>query len=102
MIRTLFNKESKTIAGAALIVGVLSFASRIIGLVRDRILAGQFGAGNELDVYYAAFKLPDTLFSLLVIGALSASFIPLFTKYYHRVNGKKRAWRITNNGGHSD
>ncbi len=91
-----FNSESKTIAGAAMLVGVLSLVSRVVGFIRDRILAGAFGAGDVLDAYYAAFKLPDTLFSLLVLGALSASFIPLFSKYYHRVGGRSEAWRFTN------
>ncbi len=94
------NSESKTIVGAATIVGVLSFVSRIVGLIRDRILAGQFGAGDVLDVYYAAFKIPDLLFSLVVTGALSASFIPLFVKFFHRPLGKQRAWRLTNNTLH--
>lgn len=94
------NNESKTIVGAATIVGVLSFVSRMIGLVRDRILAGEFGAGDTLDVYYAAFKLPDLIFSLIVIGALSASFIPLFVKYFHKPMGKDRAWELTNNTLH--
>ena len=91
-----FNKQSKSIIGAATIVGVLSFASRIVGLVRDRILAGEFGAGEVLDAYYAAFKVPDFMFSLIVVGSLSASFIPLFTKYYTRKISRKKAWEFTN------
>lgn len=91
------NAESKTIVSAAAIVGVLSFASRVFGLIRDRVLAGEFGAGDVLDAYYAAFKLPDLTFSLIVVGALSASFIPLFTKYYYSHLNQKRAWEITNN-----
>jgi putative peptidoglycan lipid II flippase len=92
-----FNKESKTIVGAATIVGVLSFVSRIVGLIRDRILAGEFGAGDTLDVYYAAFKVPDFLFSLIVVGALSASFVPIFIDQYHKHISKKAAWEFTNN-----
>jgi len=92
-----FNNESKTIAGAAVLLGVLSLASRLVGLVRDRILSGQFGAGDTLDVYYAAFKVPDFVFNLLVVGALSASFIPLFTKALHSAEGEKEAWCFTNN-----
>lgn len=97
MILKMLHRESKTITGAAIIVGVLSFASRIVGLVRDRILAGEFGAGDVLDIYYAAFKIPDFLFSLLVIGALSASFIPLFTKHYKAIGKNVSAWKLTNN-----
>lgn len=91
-----FQKESKTIIGAATIVGVLSFASRLIGFVRDRILAGTFGAGDTLDVYYAAFKIPDMVFQLIVVGALSASFIPLFLSHYHASSKRDRAWEFTN------
>lgn len=94
------QKESKTIVSGAVIVAACSFLSRIFGLVRDRILAGQFGAGTVLDAYYAAFKVPDFLFSLIVVGSLSASFIPLFAKYYHGALGEKKAWEFTNRALH--
>ncbi|PJE76495.1 murein biosynthesis integral membrane protein MurJ [Candidatus Uhrbacteria bacterium CG10_big_fil_rev_8_21_14_0_10_48_16] len=94
------QKESKTIIGAATIVGVLSFMSRIVGFIRDRILAGAFGAGDTLDVYYAAFKIPDLLFSLIVVGALSASFIPIFLSHYNHPLGKEKAWAFANNTVH--
>lgn len=89
------HAESKTIIGAAAIVGVFSFASRLVGFVRDRLLAGEFGAGDTLDVYYAAFKIPDLLFSLVVVGALSASFIPFFTKHYFEPD-RLSAWKFAN------
>ncbi len=92
-----FHAESKSVISGAAIVALLSFASRFVGLVRDRLLAGHFGAGNTLDIYYAAFKLPDLFFSLIVVGALSASFIPLFTKYYSDEKKRARAWEVTNN-----
>ena len=66
------------IGWAAVIVGFSSFISRFLGVFRDHILAGQFGAGDELDIYYAAFRVPDLIFNLLVLGALSAGFIPIF------------------------
>ena len=91
------NKESKTIVGAAAIVGLLSFVSRIVGLVRDRILLGEFGAGDVLDAYYAAFKLPDLLFGLFVVGSLSASFIPIFSRHFHSPLRRDRAWEFTSN-----
>lgn len=91
------NGQSKTIVSGAAVVGVLSLASRLVGLVRDRLLAGMFGAGDVLDVYYAAFRLPDLLFNLIVVGALSASFIPLFTKRYGDGRKADRAWELTNN-----
>ena len=61
--------------------------SRILGVLRDRILAGKFGAGDELDIYFAAFRIPDLIYSLLVVGALTAGFIPVFTSYW---NGRKK------------
>src|SRR3989338_6650116 len=89
------HTESKTIIVAATIVGFFSFLSRLVGFIRDRVLAGMFGAGDTLDVYYAAFKIPDFLFSLIVIGAVSASFIPLFPKQFD--DGKQKdAWDFTN------
>ncbi len=91
------NGEAKTIAGAAVLLGVLSFASRAVGFVRDRILSGEFGAGDVLDAYYAAFKMPDFVFNLLVVGALSAGFIPLFVKALQSDKEKKAAWQFTNN-----
>lgn len=56
-------------------------ASRALGLVRDRVLATGFGASGELDVYYAAFRIPDFLFNVLIAGAISAAFIPVFAGY---------------------
>jgi putative peptidoglycan lipid II flippase len=47
-------------------------------MVRDRILASEFGASNILDAYYAAFRVPDLVYNLLVLGALSAGLIPVF------------------------
>jgi putative peptidoglycan lipid II flippase len=93
MFKKLLNNQSKTIASAAVILGAASLVSRLLGLVRDRILAGMFGAGNELDVYYAAFRIPDLVYSLLVLGAISAGFIPVFVSYL----GKKKVGSATPN-----
>ncbi len=95
------NGESKTIASAAMVLAVASLASRLAGLFRDRILASSFGAGAELDVYYAAFRLPDFVYNLLVLGALSAGFIPLFTRILSKPGEsqsgrEEEAWRFTN------
>ncbi|MBU1126296.1 MAG: murein biosynthesis integral membrane protein MurJ [Patescibacteria group bacterium] len=93
---SLFKGKSNTIASAAVIVASFSILSRLVGFIRDRILAGTFGAGDNLDVYFAAFRIPDFLFQLIVVGALSASFIPLFTKYYSK-DKENEAWQLTNN-----
>jgi len=92
------NAEFKTIAGSALVISGATLLSRIVGLLRDRVLANQFGAGNILDAYYAAFKIPDLIYNLLVVGALSAGFIPVFTKlFFQKDDGGKEAWDLTNN-----
>lgn len=96
MLKQIFSAKSNTIASAAVIVASFSILSRLVGLVRDRILAGTFGAGDELDIYFAAFRVPDFLFQLIIVGALSASFIPLFTKYYSKRKHEK-AWLFTSN-----
>jgi putative peptidoglycan lipid II flippase len=53
-----------------------------------------FGAGDVLDAYYAAFRIPDFIFNLLAVGALSAGFIPVFTKLLQK--NKDEAWKIAN------
>ena len=92
----IFSQESKTIVSAATIVATFSLLSRVAGFIRDRILAGTFGAGQTLDAYYTAFLLPDFVFNLLVVGALSASFIPLFLTYIGKHPQFDRAWKLTN------
>ncbi|PIR95050.1 hypothetical protein COT95_00805, partial [Candidatus Falkowbacteria bacterium CG10_big_fil_rev_8_21_14_0_10_37_6] len=79
MIKKLLNSKINSITSAAIIVAAASVASRFLGIFRDRILASEFGAGDVLDMYYAAFRVPDLVFNLLVLGALSAGFIPIFT-----------------------
>ncbi len=91
--KILNGKPTNTVAGAALIVSVAGILSRLLGLFRDRILASQFGAGDVLDVYYAAFRVPDLIYNLLIVGALSAAFIPVFTGLITK-NKKKRAWEL--------
>lgn len=94
------HAQSNSIIGAATIVGFFSFLSRVIGFIRDRVLAGLFGAGDTLDVYYAAFKIPDFVFSLIVIGALSASFVPIFTRQMLK-HDDSAGWRFTNKTIHA-
>lgn len=75
------------LVSAAMILGVASLLSRVVGLLRERVLTTTFGAGDVFDAFVAAFRIPDLIFNLLVLGALSAAFIPLFTEKL--VKGKK-------------
>ncbi|MBP7811579.1 MAG: murein biosynthesis integral membrane protein MurJ [Candidatus Moranbacteria bacterium] len=77
---------------AAFIISLAGIASRFLGFLRDRLLAAQFGAGDTLDAYYAAFRLPDLFYSLIVLGALSAAFLPVFTEL--RSQGKESEARV--------
>ena len=86
------NSKSQKISSAALTVAVFGLISRLFGLFRDRMLAGQFGAGQTLDIYYAAFKIPDLLYSFLIAGSIAAAFLPVFHEYL--VKDKKEAWKI--------
>lgn len=90
------GRETNGVGMAALVIGISGVASRLLGLVRDRLLAGEYGAGDVLDAYYAAFRIPDFLYSLLVLGALSAAFVPVFTEL---IESKKEgeAWRLASN-----
>lgn len=97
MLKKIFNSESKTLGGAVIILALFSFLSRILGIIRDRVLAGQFGAGDTLDAYYAAFRIPDFLYNILILGALSAGFIPVLSAVLARENGKEKIWELVNN-----
>ena len=71
----------------ALILAISSVLSRLLGVFRDYLFAKIFGIG--LDSYYAAFRIPDLLYTLLIMGALSTAFIPLYTKV--RARGEQEA-----------
>src|SRR3989304_2136985 len=78
---------------AALIVGGGFLASKITGILDDLLLAKMIGAGHDLDPYYAAFNLPDLLFTLIAGGALAAAFIPIFSTYLARED-RAGAWKL--------
>src|SRR3989338_6928088 len=94
----ILNGQSRTITSAAVVLALASLVSRFLGLFRDRILAGQFGAGDTLDVYYAAFRIPDALYNIVIMGALSAGFIPVFIAVRKRMRGESNQehWKVAN------
>ncbi|HVZ11029.1 MAG TPA: murein biosynthesis integral membrane protein MurJ [Candidatus Paceibacterota bacterium] len=79
----------------SVILGGFSFAADVVALFRDRILASNFGATRMLDIYYSAFKIPDLVFNLLVLGAVSSAFIPVFVA--KRRENEADAWGIARN-----
>src|SRR5687768_5613012 len=70
--------------------------SRVLGLVREQILAALFGAGNAMDAYVVAFRVPSLLRDLFAEGAMSAAFVPTFTRYLTN-EGRASAWRLGTN-----
>jgi putative peptidoglycan lipid II flippase len=86
--------KSKILQGS-LIIGSFSFIADLVALLRDRILTSHFGASRTLDIYYSAFKLPDLVFNLLVLGAVSSAFIPVFIS--ERKRDEESAWRVAQN-----
>ena len=94
MLNKIFNSQTKTLTRGALIIGASYFFSAILGLISDRLLAGRFGAGLELDVYFAAFRIPDFIYNILILGGLIVAFLPLFAEYFSK--NKEESWEMVN------
>ena len=83
-----------SIARASLIMIVTLVASRFLGWLRMSVIGAQFGSDlRELDAFWAAFRIPNTLFELLVAGALASAFIPVFAGYLAK-DAEHEAWRV--------
>jgi len=85
-----------TLARSAGVTGVATLTSRILGLVRDQVLAALFGAGSDMDAFIVAFRIPNLVRDLFAEGAMSAAFVPTFTRRL-TIDGKDDAWRLGNN-----
>lgn len=88
------NSRSKSLNQATLILAVAVFLSQLLGLLRDRLLAGTFGAGIDLSIYYAAFSIPDFVFNILFAGSIVVAFLPVFAEHYTK--DKDEAWKMAN------
>jgi putative peptidoglycan lipid II flippase len=86
---------ARRLARSAGLIGVATMTSRVLGLVRDQVLAYLFGAGNAVDAYNVAFRVPNLVRDLFAEGAMSAAFVPTFTRYLTR-EGRTAAWRLGN------
>lgn len=75
---------------ASALIAALTLLSRLIGLVRVRIFASTFGAGQVLDTYYAAFRIPDFLMGVLIVGTLSIAALPVLSQYLLESEDKAR------------
>lgn len=83
MVKNLFSllySRQTSILSAASIIMATMMLSKILGLVRDRLLAHVF-LPEKIDIFWAAFALPDLIFQIVILGALSVAFIPVFTEH---------------------
>jgi putative peptidoglycan lipid II flippase len=92
----LTSTRAPLLARSAGLTGAATLTSRILGLLRDQVLAAIFGASNDMDAFIVAFRIPNLVRDLFAEGAMSAAFVPTFT---HRLtlHGKDEAWRLGNN-----
>jgi len=87
------SSQGANVLRAAGLMGLATFFSRILGLVREQVIAILFGAGNATDAFNVAFRIPNLLRDLFAEGAMSASLVPTFTRT--RIEeGDRRAWRV--------
>src|SRR5258706_13570824 len=75
----IFASQTSMLSSTLIISGMMLFA-RIFGFLRYRVLTGVFTT-NQLDIFFAAFRIPDLIFEILVTGALTTTFIPFFIKF---------------------
>jgi len=88
MWEKLWHKINNSVTGGALIIAFFSFLAKIFALLRERLIAHNFGASEMSDIYYSAFRLPDLIFNTLVLGALTSAFIPVFQRVWSKDKNK--------------
>jgi putative peptidoglycan lipid II flippase len=88
--------QAQALARSAGLAGVATLTSRILGLARDQVLAAFFGAGNDMDAFIVAFRIPNLVRDLFAEGAMSAAFVPTFTRQL-TLRGRADAWRLGSN-----
>ncbi|MCF6231208.1 MAG: murein biosynthesis integral membrane protein MurJ, partial [Gammaproteobacteria bacterium] len=79
--KLLITQQNKKITAAAAVVGSATLLSRVLGFLRDMLVAGFFGASSVVDAFSVAFKIPNMLRELFAEGSISEGFIPVFTDY---------------------
>lgn len=90
---SILNRRT-SVSAAAIIISFSYLLSRLLGLLRDRLLVAHFGIGPLTDAYTAAFRLPELLFTLLVSGAFAVAFIPVFTSKL-KDDDRTQAWELS-------
>jgi len=94
-VSKIFNFQSNTITRAAILLFLFGFVSKLLALFRERLLSGRFGAGQESDIYFAAFRIPDFVFGIMIMGGLATVFLPVFSEYFKK--SEEDGWKLANN-----
>ena len=84
---------SSRLAKSAGLIGIATMTSRVLGLARETVFAAYFGAGKEMDAFNVAFRIPNLLRDLFAEGAMTAAFVPTFTRTLG-AQGREAAWRL--------
>ncbi len=85
--------RGSSLVRAAGLVGSATMASRILGLVREQVLAHAFGASHQMDAFNVAFRLPNLVRDLFAEGAMTAAFVPTFSRTL-ATRGREAAWQL--------
>lgn len=88
-----FPEETRSVVKAAGLIGAATFSSRILGFIRDMVLARLFGATPAADAFFVAYRIPNLLRELFAEGSMSSAFIPVFTEY-QTLKSKQDAWEL--------
>ncbi len=94
MIKHIINSRAGTITFAAGLIAFSVGVSAILGLLRDRLLVSYFDV-SRLDVYFAAFSIPDFIYGIVITGGIVAAFLPVFAST--REKDEKEGWKLANN-----
>lgn len=76
----LLNREQTSIGWATIEMMILLLLTKILGLAKMGIMAGRFGAGRELDIFYIANTIPELIFNIIAVGSINAALIPVYAK----------------------
>lgn len=87
----LYSRQTSILSGATIIM-LTMLVAKVLGLIKDRLLAHYFPP-NTIDIFWAAFRLPDLIFQIVILGVLSVAFIPIFTEHMEN-KGREDAFNL--------
>lgn len=87
--------QKNNIKKTAFLLMMINLLSRFLGFIREMIIARVFGRNSVTDAFFAAFTIPDVMYDLLVVGALSSGFMPVFNEHLAK-DDEEGAWKAAN------